>query len=57
MHGRMVQVISILVTPQSKLKGYQTDGLEQAPSLAEKKTVQPDYTVHLETALAKQQCL
>lgn len=37
MHGRMVQVISILVTPQSKLKGYQTDGLEKAPSLAEKR--------------------
>lgn len=36
MHGRVERVISILVKSQSELKGYQIDGLEQAPRLVKK---------------------
>lgn len=51
LHGRVEQVISILVMPHSQLKGYHADGLEQAPRLTKKRRhiIQPDYTVKLKT--------
>ncbi len=47
LHGRVEQVISILVMPYSQLTGYHTDSLEQAPRLTKKRRhiIQPDYTV------------
>lgn len=47
LHGRVEQVILILVMPYSQLIGYHTDSLEQAPRLTRKRRhiIQPDYTV------------
>lgn len=57
LHGRVEQVISILVMPYSQLKGYHTDGLEQAPRFTKKRRhiIQPDYTIQLKAPLTKRQ--